>query len=73
VGVILASVYALRFYIRSMHNRVGPAVSSFELRAADGLVLVPLVLVIIAFAVFPQRALDSGQQAVKTTVAAVRR
>jgi hypothetical protein len=31
------------------------------------------VLVIIAFAVFPQRALDSGQQAVKTTVAAVRR
>jgi NADH-quinone oxidoreductase subunit M len=73
VGVILASVYALRFYIRSMHNRVGPAVSSFELRAADGLVLVPLVLVILAFAVYPQRALDSGQQAVKTTVAAVRR
>jgi NADH-quinone oxidoreductase subunit M len=73
LGVILASVYALRFYIRSMHNRVGPSVSSFELGWADGLVLVPLVLVILAFAVYPQRALESGQQAVKSTVAAVRR
>jgi NADH-quinone oxidoreductase subunit M len=73
VGVILASVYALRFYIRSMHNRVGTGVASFELRLADGLVLVPLVLVIVAFALYPQRALDSGQQAVKATVAAVRR
>jgi NADH-quinone oxidoreductase subunit M len=73
LGVILASVYALRFYIRSMHNRVGPAVTSFELRLADGLVLVPLVLVIVAFALYPQRALDSGQQAVKATVAVVRK
>jgi NADH-quinone oxidoreductase subunit M len=73
VGVILASVYALRFYIRSMHNRVGAGVTSFELRVADAVVLVPLVLVILAFAVYPQRALDSGQQAAKTAVAAVRR
>ena len=73
IGVILASVYALRFYIRSMHNRVGPAVTSFELRAADMVVLVPLVLVIVAFALFPQRALSSGQQAVKATVAVVRK
>jgi NADH-quinone oxidoreductase subunit M len=73
LGVILASVYALRFYIRSMHNRVGPNVASFELRAADMLVLVPLVLVILAFALFPQRALDSGQRAVKATVAVVRK
>jgi NADH-quinone oxidoreductase subunit M len=73
LGVILASVYALRFYIRSMHNRVGPNVASFELRLADMLVLVPLVLVILAFALFPQRALESGQQAVKATVAVVRK
>ena len=26
IGVVLASVYALRMYIRSMHNRVGPQV-----------------------------------------------
>jgi NADH-quinone oxidoreductase subunit M len=73
IGVILASVYALRMYIRSMHNRVGPNVASFELRLADMVVLVPLVLVILAFALYPQRALESGQQAVKATVAVVRK
>ena len=35
IGVILASVYALRMYIRSMHNRVGPKVTSFELQLRD--------------------------------------
>ena len=34
IGVVLASVYALRMYIRSMHNRVGPRVESFEMTAA---------------------------------------
>jgi NADH-quinone oxidoreductase subunit M len=69
VGVILASVYALRMYIRSMHNRTGPAVTSFDLSARDGLVIVPLVLAIVAFAFYPQRALDAGEPA---TAAAVR-
>ncbi len=73
IGVVLASVYALRMYIRSMHNRVGPKVASFELSLRDGLVLVPLVLAILAFALYPQLALDAGQDAVKTTVAAVNR
>ena len=71
--MVLASVYALRMYIRSMHNRVGPKVTSFELSLRDGLVLVPLVLAILAFALYPQLALDAGQDAVKTTVAAVNR
>jgi NADH-quinone oxidoreductase subunit M len=71
IGVVLASVYALRLYIRSMHNRVGPRVHSFDMTVRDGLVLVPLVLAIIAFALYPQLALDSGEQAVKATVQAV--
>jgi len=71
IGVVMASVYALRMYIRSMHNRVGEKVSSFELSVRDGLVLVPLVLAIVAFAVYPQLALDAGQNAVKSTVQAV--
>ena len=50
IGVVLASVYALRMYIRSMHNRTGPAVTSFEMSLRDGLVLVPLILAIVAFA-----------------------
>jgi NADH-quinone oxidoreductase subunit M len=71
VGVVMASVYALRMYIRSMHNRVGPKVESFDLSFRDGLVLVPLILAILAFAVYPQLALDAGQEAIKTTVQAV--
>jgi NADH-quinone oxidoreductase subunit M len=71
LGVVLASVYALRLYFRSMHYRVGPRVESFELRFADALVLVPLVLAILAFALYPQLALDAGEEAIKTTVQAV--
>ena len=55
-------------YIRSMHNRVGPAGDSLEIRVRDGLVLVPLVLAILAFALYPQLALESGEEAVKSTV-----
>jgi NADH-quinone oxidoreductase subunit M len=70
-GVILASVYALRFYIRSMHNRQGAAVTSFEMSLRDAVVIVPLVLCILAFAVFPQRALDAGEPAVQASSQAV--
>jgi NADH-quinone oxidoreductase subunit M len=70
-GVVLASVYALRFYIRAMHNRQGPAVTSFEMSLRDGLVIVPLVLVIVAFALFPQRAIDAGEAAVQASSQAV--
>ena len=70
-GVVLASVYALRMYIRSMHNRQGPAVTSFEMSLRDAAVIVPLVLAILAFAVFPQRALDAGEPAVQAASQAV--
>jgi NADH-quinone oxidoreductase subunit M len=71
IGVILASVYALRMYIRSMHNRVGPAVTSFEMSLRDALVIVPLVLAIIAFALYPQGAIDAGEPAVQGSSQAV--
>jgi NADH-quinone oxidoreductase subunit M len=64
-GVVLASVYALRFYIRAMHNRQGPAVTSFEMSLRDGLVLVPLVVAVLAFALYPQLALEAGEGAVQ--------
>jgi NADH-quinone oxidoreductase subunit M len=70
-GVVLASVYALRFYIRAMHNRQGPAVTSFEMSFRDALVIVPLVLAIIAFALYPQRAIDAGEPAVQAASQAV--
>jgi NADH-quinone oxidoreductase subunit M len=67
-GVALASVYALRFFIRTMHNRVGPEATSRELTLREGLVLVPLVAVILFFAVYPQLALDKGRRAVTESV-----
>ena len=44
---------------------------SFEITFRDGLVLVPLVLAILAFALYPQLALESGEEAIKSTVQAV--
>jgi NADH-quinone oxidoreductase subunit M len=71
IGVVLASVYALRMYIRSMHNRTGAAVTSFEMSLRDGLVLVPLILAVVAFALYPQGALSDGDPAVKAAVSPV--
>ena len=67
-GVAMASVYMLRMFIRTMHNRVGPNVKSYDLSVRDALVLVPLVLVILAFAVYPQQALDHSESAVEKVV-----
>jgi NADH-quinone oxidoreductase subunit M len=69
-GVVLASVYALRLFIRAMHNRVGPKVKSHEIGVRDGVVLVPLVAVILFMALYPQLALHRSENSVKTTVAA---
>ncbi len=68
-GVVMASVYALRLFIGAMHNRVGPGVQSRELTLRDGLVLVPLVAVIVFFAVYPQLALTRSEGSVKASVA----
>ena len=67
-GVAMASVYMLRMFIRAMHNRVGAGVKSFDLSARDALVLVPLVLVILAFAVYPQQALEHSEASVERVV-----
>jgi NADH-quinone oxidoreductase subunit M len=64
-GVALASVYVLRVFIRTMHNRVGPQVESREIGLRDALVLVPLVLVIIGLSLYPQIALKRSEPAVK--------
>ena len=69
IGVALASVYMLRMYIRSMHNRGGEHVRSFEISLRDGLVLVPLVLAILAFALYPQQALKDSEPTVTRIVA----
>jgi NADH-quinone oxidoreductase subunit M len=68
-GVVMASVYALRLFIRAMHNRVGKDVDSREIGLRDGLVLAPLLAVILFMALYPQLALHRSEGSVKTTVA----
>jgi NADH-quinone oxidoreductase subunit M len=68
-GVVMASVYALRMFIGAMHNRVGSGVKSRELTRADAAVLVPLVAVILFFAVYPQLALQRSEGSTKAAVA----
>jgi NADH-quinone oxidoreductase subunit M len=70
-GVAMASVYMLRMFIRSMHNRPGPRVASREMSARDGLVLIPLVLCVLAFALYPQAALDDSEDSAQRAVNAV--
>jgi NADH-quinone oxidoreductase subunit M len=68
-GVLMASVYMLRAFIRTMHNRVGPEVQSRELRWRDALVLVPFLGVIFLFALYPQLELSRAQTYVTSQIA----
>jgi NADH-quinone oxidoreductase subunit M len=69
-GVVMASVYALRLFIRAMHNRVGADVQSRELTRIDAVVLVPLLAVIVFLALYPQGALRRSERSATTSVAA---
>ena len=67
-GVVMASVYALRLFIRAMHNRVGKSVDSHEISILDGAVLAPVLAVIVFLALYPQFALKRSEGSVKTAV-----
>jgi NADH-quinone oxidoreductase subunit M len=69
-GVILASVYMLRAFIRTMHNRPGEKVVSRDLSLRDALVVAPLVAAILAFAVYPQQALEDGERGARAAIRA---
>jgi NADH-quinone oxidoreductase subunit M len=70
VGVVGAAVYALRLFIGSMHNRLAPTAVSFDVTVSELTALVPLVLVILALALFPQFGLKRSQSSVQSAVAA---
>jgi NADH-quinone oxidoreductase subunit M len=67
-GVALASVYTLRLFIRAMHNRVGPRVTSRDISFTDALVVAPLVALIVALALYPQVALHKSEGSVKASI-----
>jgi len=70
-GVVLAAFYTLRLFIRAMHNRTGARVESRELTAREGLVLVPLVLLILAIALYPQFGLERSEETVNAVTAPI--
>jgi NADH-quinone oxidoreductase subunit M len=70
-GVVMAAFYTLRLFITAMHNRTGARVESRELSFREGLVLVPLVLLIIAIALYPQFGLKRSEKSVSAVTAPV--
>jgi NADH-quinone oxidoreductase subunit M len=70
-GVVLASIYMLRMFIRTMHNRTGPHVESRELGLRDGLVLAPFIAAILLFALYPQLELHRAEKSVVGSLSAV--
>jgi len=69
-GVLMASIYMLRAFIRTMHNRAGPEVQSRELSWRDALVLVPFLGAIALFAIYPQLELSRAQSSVTSSISA---
>jgi NADH-quinone oxidoreductase subunit M len=72
VGVVGAAFYALRMFIGSMHNRVAPGVRPLDIGLSDLVALVPLALVILGLAFFPQWGLRRSAATVKATLAPTR-
>jgi NADH-quinone oxidoreductase subunit M len=63
IGVVLAAVYMIRMYQRTMHNPPGPKVESREVDFRHGFVLAALVVVIVGLSVYPQLILDRSEPA----------
>jgi len=70
LGVVGAAVYALRLYIGSMHNRIGSRVASREIRVSEALAIVPVVIVIVVLAFYPQFGLKRSEPSLRAAIAA---
>jgi NADH-quinone oxidoreductase subunit M len=70
-GVAMSAYYALRLYQGTMHNRKPDGIASRDIDLRDGIVLAPLVLCILALALYPQLVLERTAPSVEQTVARV--
>ena len=68
VGVVLAAVYMIRVFQRTMHNREGPAVESRELGRLDLAAIVPLVAVIVALGIYPNFVVERTERATTAAI-----
>ena len=67
-GVVLAAVYAIRLFQRTMHNRPGPAVASREMGRIDVAAVAPLVAVIVALGLYPHFVVDRTERATTASI-----
>jgi NADH-quinone oxidoreductase subunit M len=68
-GVVLAAVYMIRVFQRTMHKRPGPAVESREIDGLNLAAVAPLVAVIVALGVYPNFVTHRTEQATATAIA----
>ncbi len=72
LGIILAAIYILWMYQRTMNGPVAPSVAAMpDLRVRELLAVVPLVALIIAMGVYPKPVLDVINPAVNATMSQV--
>jgi NADH-quinone oxidoreductase subunit M len=71
VGVVLAAVYMIRVFQRTMHNRAGPAVASREVGRLDLAAIAPLVAVIVVLGVYPHFVVERTEGATGGVIAEV--
>jgi NADH-quinone oxidoreductase subunit M len=71
-GVILAAVYMIRLFQRTMHDPPGPKVASREIGRIDLAGVVPLVAVILALALYPQFVVHRTEKATTASIAQAR-
>jgi NADH-quinone oxidoreductase subunit M len=67
-GVVLAAVYMIRAFQRSMHDQPGPVVESREMCRLDLGAVAPLVAIVIALGLYPQVILERTEAATTAKV-----
>ena len=68
LGVVLAAVYMIRVFQRSMHNRAPEGVQPVELDRLGFVAIAPVTAVIVALGVYPQVVLDRTEEATSARV-----
>ena len=68
VGVVLAAVYMIRVFQRTMHNPPGPAVESREIDGLHLAAVAPVVAVIVALGVYPNFVVHRTEKATTASI-----
>ncbi len=72
IGVVLASVYMIRLFQRTMHNRLGPKARSSEIDGLHLAAIAPLVAVIVALGVYPNFVVERTERSTVDKIQAAR-